>query len=106
MQAPRKVPPFLARRITSGFRLHQSEVLYRGIYLICEMPRRKKKKLTERLSAWKEEQKKEKQPSQQDDKQAEIESVQEVESGVQEPAEMLMEVEETIPLKNALEIKT
>ncbi|KAI8492029.1 hypothetical protein Bbelb_304020 [Branchiostoma belcheri] len=55
--------------------------------------RRKKKKLTERLSAWKEEQKKEKQPSQQDDKQAEIESVQEVESGVQEPAEMLMEVE-------------
>ncbi|KAI8498196.1 hypothetical protein Bbelb_241400 [Branchiostoma belcheri] len=40
-----------------------------------------------------EEQKKEKQPSQQDDKQAEIESVQEVESGVQEPAEMLMEVE-------------
>ncbi|KAI8500891.1 hypothetical protein Bbelb_217090 [Branchiostoma belcheri] len=34
-----------------------------------------------------------KQPSQQDDKQAEVESVQEVESGVQEPAEMLMEVE-------------
>ncbi|KAI8514471.1 hypothetical protein Bbelb_070620, partial [Branchiostoma belcheri] len=67
------------------------------------MPRRKKKKLTERLSAWKEEQKTEKQPSQQDDKQAEVESVQEVESGVQEPAEMLMEVEETIPLKNALE---
>ncbi|KAI8515284.1 hypothetical protein Bbelb_060970 [Branchiostoma belcheri] len=57
------------------------------------MPRRKKKKLTERLSAWKEEQKTEKQPSQQDDKQAEVESVQEVESGVQEPAEMLMEVE-------------
>ncbi|XP_078698333.1 uncharacterized protein LOC144925915 isoform X4 [Branchiostoma floridae x Branchiostoma belcheri] len=48
------------------------------------MPRRKKKKLTERLSAWKEEQKTEKQPSQQDDKQA----------------------EETIPLKNALEMKT
>ncbi|XP_078690655.1 uncharacterized protein LOC144921485 isoform X1 [Branchiostoma floridae x Branchiostoma belcheri] len=70
------------------------------------MPRRKKKKLTERLSAWKEEQKTDKQPSQQDDKQAEVESVQEVESGVQEPAEMLMEVEETIPLKNALEIKT
>ncbi|XP_019646755.1 PREDICTED: uncharacterized protein LOC109487211 [Branchiostoma belcheri] len=57
------------------------------------MPRRKKKKLTERLSAWKEEQKTEKQPCQQDDKQAEVESVQEVESGVQEPAEMLMEVE-------------
>ncbi|KAI8507071.1 hypothetical protein Bbelb_155100 [Branchiostoma belcheri] len=57
------------------------------------MPRRKKKKLTERLSAWKEEQKTEKQPSQQDDKQAEVESVQEVESGVQKPAEMLMEVE-------------
>ncbi|KAI8496925.1 hypothetical protein Bbelb_255800 [Branchiostoma belcheri] len=57
------------------------------------MPRRKKKKLTERLSAWKEEQKTEKQPSQQDDKQAEVESVQGVESGVQEPAEMLMEVE-------------
>ncbi|KAI8490435.1 hypothetical protein Bbelb_317030 [Branchiostoma belcheri] len=49
--------------------------------------------MTERLSAWKEEQKTEKQPSQQDDKQAEVESVQEVESGVQEPAEMLMEVE-------------